>query len=79
MYLCYGLLQMKNLHIIIKNTRDPNRLLQKLHNCQKAHFAMLPDCKEVIFLESYIKLLGMLTIFLFCYDMTNYCFYTVNC
>ncbi|XP_072764849.1 spermatogenesis-defective protein 39 homolog [Anoplolepis gracilipes] len=48
---------MKNLHIIIKNTRDPNRLLQKLHNCQKAHFAMLPDCKEATFLESYIKLL----------------------
>ena len=48
---------MKNLHTIIKNTRDPNRLLQKLHNCQKAHFAMLPDCKEATFLESYIKLL----------------------
>ncbi|XP_029158814.1 spermatogenesis-defective protein 39 homolog [Nylanderia fulva] len=48
---------MKNLHIILKNTRDPNRLLQKLHNCQKAHFAMLPDCKEATFLDSYIKLL----------------------
>ncbi|GAB1859549.1 Spermatogenesis-defective protein 39 homolog [Camponotus japonicus] len=48
---------MKNLHIIIRNTRDPNRLLQKLQNCQKAHFAMLPDCKEATFLESYIKLL----------------------
>ncbi|XP_020287643.1 spermatogenesis-defective protein 39 homolog [Pseudomyrmex gracilis] len=48
---------MKNLHIIIKNTRDPNRLLQKLQNCYKVHFAMLPDCKEATFLESYIKLL----------------------
>ncbi|XP_012214455.1 spermatogenesis-defective protein 39 homolog [Linepithema humile] len=48
---------MKNLYIIIKNTRDPSRLLQKLHNCYKAHFAMLPDCKEATFLESYIKLL----------------------
>jgi len=48
---------MKNLHIIIKNTKDSNRLLQKLHNCNKALFAMLPDCKEVTFLESYIKLL----------------------
>lgn len=36
---------------------------------------MLPDCKEATFLESYIKLLGMLTIFLFSYNMTNY-FYT---
>jgi len=50
---------MKNLHIIIKNTKDPNRLLQKLHNCHKALFAILPDCKETAFLESYIKLLGM--------------------
>lgn len=48
---------MKNLHIIIKNTRDPTRLLQKLHNCYKAHFAMLSDCRESIFLQSYIKLL----------------------
>ncbi|XP_071647424.1 spermatogenesis-defective protein 39 homolog [Temnothorax longispinosus] len=48
---------MKNLHIIIKNTKDPNRLMQKLHNCYKALFAMLPDCKETTFLESYIKLL----------------------
>jgi len=48
---------MKNLHIIIKNTKDPNRLLQKLNNCYKALFAMLPDCKEIMFLESYIKLL----------------------
>lgn len=70
---------MKNLHIIIKNTRDPNRLLQKLHNCQKAHFAMLPDCKETTFLDSYIKLLGMLITFLFHFNnMTNY-FYIVNC
>ncbi|EZA61897.1 hypothetical protein DMN91_006122 [Ooceraea biroi] len=48
---------MKNLHIIIRNTRDPTKLLQKLHNCYKVHFAMLPDCKEAIFLKSYIKLL----------------------
>ncbi|KAL0101100.1 hypothetical protein PUN28_018747 [Cardiocondyla obscurior] len=46
-----------NLHIIIKNTKDPNRLLQKLHNCHKALFAMLPDCKEALFLDFYIKLL----------------------
>lgn len=48
---------MKNLHIIIKNTKDPNRLLQKLHNCHKALFTMLSDCKETAFLDSYIKLL----------------------
>ncbi|XP_011864814.1 PREDICTED: spermatogenesis-defective protein 39 homolog [Vollenhovia emeryi] len=48
---------MKNLHIIIRNTKDPSRLLQKLDNCHKALFAMLPDCKETTFLESYIKLL----------------------
>ncbi|KAG5338991.1 SPE39 protein, partial [Acromyrmex charruanus] len=48
---------MKNLHIIIKNTKDPNRLWQKLHNCYKALFTMLPNCKETMFLESYIKLL----------------------
>ncbi|XP_018395330.1 PREDICTED: spermatogenesis-defective protein 39 homolog isoform X3 [Cyphomyrmex costatus] len=48
---------MKNLHIVIKNTKDPNRLQQKLHNCYKALFTMLPNCKETIFLESYIKLL----------------------
>ncbi|KYN02868.1 VPS33B-interacting protein [Cyphomyrmex costatus] len=51
------LTQMKNLHIVIKNTKDPNRLQQKLHNCYKALFTMLPNCKETIFLESYIKLL----------------------
>ncbi|XP_014489093.1 PREDICTED: spermatogenesis-defective protein 39 homolog [Dinoponera quadriceps] len=46
---------MKNLHIIIKNVRDPNTLLQKLHNCYKVQ--ILPDCKEATFLHSYIKLL----------------------
>lgn len=54
---------MKNLHIIIKNTKDPNALLQKLYNCYKMHFAILPDCKEAMFLQSYIKLLGMPVIF----------------
>ncbi|KAH0948002.1 hypothetical protein HN011_010085 [Eciton burchellii] len=48
---------MKNLHIIIRNTKDPNKLLRKLHNSYKMHFAMLPDCKEAVFLKSYIKLL----------------------
>ncbi|XP_012535647.1 spermatogenesis-defective protein 39 homolog [Monomorium pharaonis] len=48
---------MKNLHIIVKNTNDPNRLLQKLDNCHKALFTILPDCRETTFLESYIKLL----------------------
>ncbi|XP_032675777.1 spermatogenesis-defective protein 39 homolog [Odontomachus brunneus] len=48
---------MKNLHIIIKNTKEPNTLLQKLHNCYKVHFAILPDCKETTFLQCYIKLL----------------------
>ncbi|EFN76896.1 Uncharacterized protein C14orf133 [Harpegnathos saltator] len=48
---------MKNLHIIIRNIKEPNTLLQKLHNCYKAHFAILPDCKEATFLHSYIKLL----------------------
>jgi len=60
---------MKNLHIIIKNTKDPNRLWQKLHNCYKALFTMLPNCKETMFLESYIKLLGMFVLSLFCFFM----------
>ena len=65
---------MKNLYIIIKNTRDPNRLLQKLQNCYKAHFAMLPDCKETMFLEAYIKLLGRCLQFFFSltYDKSLY-------
>jgi hypothetical protein len=37
------------------------------------HFAMLPDCKEAVFLKSYIKLLGMLfKIFLLGNDVMNY-------
>ncbi|KAG7200250.1 hypothetical protein KM043_017722 [Ampulex compressa] len=48
---------MKNLHIIIKNTRDTETLLQKLRNCYKTQFSTLTDCKEAAFVESYIKLL----------------------
>nr|XP_012144308.1 PREDICTED: spermatogenesis-defective protein 39 homolog isoform X3 [Megachile rotundata] len=48
---------MKTLHIIIKNTRDPDRLLQKLRNSYKTQFSALTDCKEASFVQSYIKLL----------------------
>lgn len=48
---------MKTLHIIIKNTRDPDRLLCKLRNCYKTQFSSLADCKEASFVQSYIKLL----------------------
>lgn len=49
---------MKTLHIIIKNTRDPDRLLNKLRNSYKTQFSTLTDCKEALFVQSYIKLLG---------------------
>ncbi|CAK9807211.1 Spermatogenesis-defective protein 39 homolog [Anthophora plagiata] len=48
---------MKTLHIIIKNTRDPDRLLNKLKNSYKTQFLALADCKETSFVQSYIKLL----------------------
>ncbi|XP_076238832.1 spermatogenesis-defective protein 39 homolog [Calliopsis andreniformis] len=48
---------MKTLHIVIKNTRDPDRLLQKLRNAYKTQFSTLTDCKEASFVQSYIKLL----------------------
>ncbi|KOX71731.1 Spermatogenesis-defective protein 39 like protein [Melipona quadrifasciata] len=48
---------MKTLHIIIKNTRDTDRLLNKLRNCYKTQFSALAECKEAPFVQSYIKLL----------------------
>ncbi|XP_033327898.1 spermatogenesis-defective protein 39 homolog [Megalopta genalis] len=48
---------MKTLHIIIKNTRDPDRLLSKLRNCYKTQFSTLADCREASFVQSYIKFL----------------------
>ncbi|XP_076620982.1 spermatogenesis-defective protein 39 homolog [Colletes latitarsis] len=48
---------MKTLHIIIKNTRDPDKLLYKLRNIYKTQFSTLTDCKEASFVQSYIKLL----------------------
>lgn len=49
---------MVNLHIILKNTQDCDKLLQKLRNCYKTQFLNLIDCKETQFLHSYIQLLG---------------------
>lgn len=51
---------MKSLHIVIKTTRDPDRLLNKLRNSYKTQFSTLTDCKETSFVQSYIKLLGKL-------------------
>ncbi|OAD58023.1 Spermatogenesis-defective protein 39 like protein [Eufriesea mexicana] len=48
---------MKTLHIIIKNTRDPDRLLNKLRNSYKTQFSAVPELKETLFVQSYIKLL----------------------
>ncbi|XP_024938760.1 spermatogenesis-defective protein 39 homolog isoform X2 [Cephus cinctus] len=48
---------MRTLQIIIKNTPNPERLLQKLHNCYKTQFLALADCKETPFIQNYIKLL----------------------
>ncbi|XP_076172392.1 spermatogenesis-defective protein 39 homolog isoform X2 [Ptiloglossa arizonensis] len=48
---------MKSLHIVIKTTRDPDRLLNKLRNSYKTQFSTLTDCKETSFVQSYIKLL----------------------
>nr|XP_034174101.1 spermatogenesis-defective protein 39 homolog isoform X2 [Osmia lignaria] len=53
---------MKTLHIIIKNTRDPDRLLQKLRNSYKTQFSALNDCKEASFVQSYIQLLEWQTV-----------------
>ncbi|XP_043288486.1 spermatogenesis-defective protein 39 homolog [Venturia canescens] len=43
--------------IIIRNTRDASRLVEKLEKCYKTHFIDLPDCKESAFLNNYTKLL----------------------
>ncbi|XP_076763003.1 spermatogenesis-defective protein 39 homolog isoform X1 [Xylocopa sonorina] len=48
---------MKTLHIIIKDTRDSDRLLFKLRNSYKTQFSTLTECKEALFVQSYIKLL----------------------
>lgn len=48
---------MINLHIILKNTQDCDKLLQKLRSCYKTQFLNLVDCKETKFLQSYIQLL----------------------
>ncbi|KZC13424.1 PREDICTED: spermatogenesis-defective protein 39 homolog [Dufourea novaeangliae] len=48
---------MKTLHIIIKNTHDPDRLLNKLRNSYKTQFSTLVDCREASFVQSYIQLL----------------------
>ncbi|XP_033207839.1 spermatogenesis-defective protein 39 homolog [Belonocnema kinseyi] len=47
----------RHLHIIIKNTRNSERLLQKLRNCYKTQFMDLHDTPESKFVNSYIKLL----------------------
>ena len=49
---------MTHLNIIIKNTRDTTRLLQKLAACYKTQFLALPDGKDAVFVHNYIKLLG---------------------
>ncbi|XP_034947529.1 spermatogenesis-defective protein 39 homolog [Chelonus insularis] len=46
-----------NLIAIINNTRDDNRLLQKLVKYFKIHFTNLSDCKEILFVKNFIKLL----------------------
>ncbi|KAI4492164.1 hypothetical protein M0802_009970 [Mischocyttarus mexicanus] len=48
---------MINLHIILKNIQDCDKLLHKLRNCYKTQFFNLIDCKETQFLNSYIQLL----------------------
>ncbi|KAI4496355.1 hypothetical protein M0804_000165 [Polistes exclamans] len=48
---------MINLHIILKNIQDCDKLLYKLRNCYKTQFFNLIDCKETQFLNSYIQLL----------------------
>ncbi|XP_012284580.1 spermatogenesis-defective protein 39 homolog [Orussus abietinus] len=53
---------MKNLQIIIQNTPNPARLLQKLQTCYKMQFANLADCKESAFVQNYIKLLEWQTV-----------------
>lgn len=45
------------MNIIIKNTRDEARLLQKLIKCYKTQFMNVPDCRETSFIVNYIKLL----------------------
>ncbi|XP_051162762.1 spermatogenesis-defective protein 39 homolog [Leptopilina boulardi] len=47
----------RDLHLIIKNTSNSERLLQRLRNCHKTLFMDLQDCPETKFIELYIKLL----------------------
>ncbi|CAD6202027.1 GSCOCG00002908001-RA-CDS, partial [Cotesia congregata] len=48
---------LKTLAITIKNTRDDGRLLQKLIKCYKTQFINLPEYKECLFVNNFIKLL----------------------
>ncbi|XP_063976175.1 spermatogenesis-defective protein 39 homolog [Diachasmimorpha longicaudata] len=48
---------MTNLNVIIKNTRDEARLIQKLNKCYKTQFMNSPECRETPFVQNYIKLL----------------------
>lgn len=45
------------LNIIMKNTQDESRLLQKLTKCYKTQFMSLPECRESIYVQNYVKLL----------------------
>ncbi|KAG8034936.1 hypothetical protein G9C98_008012 [Cotesia typhae] len=48
---------LKTLAITIKNTRDDGRILQKLIKCYKTQFINLPEYKESLFVNNFIKLL----------------------
>ncbi|KAF7993157.1 hypothetical protein HCN44_005938 [Aphidius gifuensis] len=48
---------MTNFNIIVKNTKDEVRLLQKLSKCFKTQFMNLQNCRETQFVHNYIKLL----------------------
>ncbi|XP_046616432.1 spermatogenesis-defective protein 39 homolog [Neodiprion virginianus] len=48
---------MTNLQIVLKNTPNIERLLQKLQNCCRMHFTALSDCREGFYVQNYIKLL----------------------
>lgn len=48
---------MINFDIIIKNTKDEVRLLQKLSKCFKTQFMSLQNCREIQYVHNYIKLL----------------------
>ncbi|XP_011310891.1 spermatogenesis-defective protein 39 homolog [Fopius arisanus] len=48
---------MTNLNVIIRNTRDETRLLQKLMKCYKTQFVSSPECRETPFVQNYIRLL----------------------